>query len=172
MKIAGLAIGVTGAIFLVTAKESSATGTNVLLGDLLVVLNAASYAFYMVIVKPLMKTYSPIHVLRWVFTFGMLMVLPFGWQQTVETDWNVLTVGNWLALAFIVFGATFLAYLFTIYGIRKIGASATGAYIYTQPVFATIIAMIFLGEHFTWEKALAGLLILSGVFLVNAGAKS
>jgi drug/metabolite transporter (DMT)-like permease len=65
-----------------------------------------------------------------------------------------------------IFG-TFLAYYFNAFGIQKLGASTTGAYIYTQPVFAAIIAMIVLGESFTPEKIISGVLIFAGVFLVS-----
>ncbi len=67
----------------------------------------------------------------------------------------------------IVFCGTFLAYSFNIYGIRHLGAGTTGSYIYTQPVFAALVAVFFLGEEMTLEKGLAGLLIFLGVFLVS-----
>ncbi len=67
----------------------------------------------------------------------------------------------------IVFCGTFLAYSFNIYGIRHLGAATTGSYIYTQPVFAALVAVFFLGEEMTFEKGLAGLLIFLGVFLVS-----
>jgi drug/metabolite transporter (DMT)-like permease len=148
-------------------KEDTAAGSNIPLGDLLVLGNAISYAFYLVLVRPLMKEYTPIHVMRWVFTFGMLMILPFGLVETYNTDFSAFDPSSLLALGFVVIGATFLAYLFSIYGVTHIGASATGAYIYTQPVFATIVAVLFLGEQVSLYKALAGLLIFAGVFLVN-----
>lgn len=169
-KIAGLVLGITGAAFLVLIKESAAHGSNVLLGDILVLINAICYSFYLVLVRPLMKEYSPIHVIRWVFTFGTLMILPFGWNEFAAIEWSALTVNAWLSLAFVVIGATFFAYLFNIYGIQHIGPSATGAYIYTQPVFTSIIAYLFLNEQFTIQKVIAALLIFSGVYLVNVKA--
>ena len=119
-----------------------------------------------------MKIYTPIHVLRWVFTFGTFMILPFGFQQLTRADFISYSNDVWLALSFIIIGGTFLAYLFTIYGIRHIGASLTGTYIYSQPIFASIIAIIFLGEHFSWQKAVAAVLIFGGVYLVNLKSTS
>ncbi|GAC1531654.1 MAG: DMT family transporter [Sediminibacterium sp.] len=166
-KIAGLACGIGGAVLLILIKDSNHTGSNVLLGDILILVNAISYAFYLVLVRPLMTVYRPIHVLRWVFTFGALVILPFGWNQFVHTNWQAFQLYHWLALAFIAIGATFLAYLFNIYGIAVIGASATGSYIYTQPVFAAIIAILFTGEQVTVTKTIAAALIFVGVYLVN-----
>jgi drug/metabolite transporter (DMT)-like permease len=167
-KIIGLVVGVSGATFLVLMKENSVHGSNVILGDMLVLMNAICYAFYLVLVRPLMKEYSPVHVIRWVFTIGTFMILPFGWNQFIHINWPALPSNAWLSLSFVVLGATFFAYLFNIYGIQHIGPSATGSYIYTQPVFASVIANFFFSEQFTIEKGIAAVLIFSGVYLVNS----
>jgi len=167
LKMIGLALGIFGALLLILIKDNNHTGSNVILGDILVIINAISYAFYLVMVKPLMVNYSAIHVIRWVFTIGGIIMLPISASEFLATNWNSFEFNQWAALFFIAIGATFLAYLFNVYGIGKLGASSTGAYIYTQPVFAAIIAIIFAGEHFSWVKGLAAILIFSGVYLAN-----
>ena len=166
-KFFGLALGIGGATLLVLAKDVQSSNSSSLLGDMFVLINAVSYAFYMVIVRPLMEKYNALHVLRWVFTFGAIFILPIALPDFIATDWSVFGIAQWAALAFVVLFVTFLSYLFTVYGLQELGPSVTGAYIYTQPVFATIIAMVFAGEHFTMIKALAAVLIFSGVYLVN-----
>ena len=171
-KIAGLALGIGGATMLILMKDNSTTGKDMLLGDILIIINAISYAFYLVLVRPLMEHYKPIHVLRWVFTFGTFMILPFGLEQFIDTNWAAFGTTQWVALAFVALFVAFFAYLFNVYGLSVIGSSATGSYIYTQPVFAAIIAMVFMGEHFTITKALAAICIFSGVYLVNLRKKN
>jgi drug/metabolite transporter (DMT)-like permease len=166
-KLAGLALGIGGAIMLVMLKESSGTGSNIFLGNLFIIINAISYAFYFVLVKPLMVAYHPFHVIRWVFTIGLLFVLPIGWYEFSYILWDAFTVKDYAALGFVVLGATFFAYLFNLYGISKLGASVAGAYIYTQPVFATLIAIFILNESLTMYKIIAASLIVGGVLLVN-----
>ena len=167
LKGTGLALGIGGAIFLITAKGDSGEKDGYLWGDLLVILNAISYAIYFIIVKPLMKEYNPVHVVRWVFTFGLIMILPFGWMQFSEIQWHQFSNFDFAALGFIVICGTFLAYLFNILGIQNLGAGITGSYIYTQPAFTAIIAVFFLNEVLTMQKIVAGILIFAGVFLVN-----
>ncbi len=65
------------------------------------------------------------------------------------------------------FQAHFLAYVFNAYGIKELSASVAGAYIYSQPVFAVAIAMIFLKEELSLIKLVAAILIFAGVFLSN-----
>lgn len=165
--IAGLAIGISGAILLVTGKENSGSGTNVILGDILITLNAISYTFYFVLVKPLMIRYTPLQILRWAFTFGTIFILPFGWNEFADAPWASFSSIEISAIAFVVLGATFLAYMLNIYGLQHLEASATGSYIYLQPIFATAVAVIFLDEKITAFKMLSALMIFTGVFLVQ-----
>jgi drug/metabolite transporter (DMT)-like permease len=167
LKAAGLALGIGGAVFLVLQKEAVNHASDYLLGDILVIINAISYSVYFILVKPLMKNYSPLHVIRWIFTIGFFMILPFGWSETTVIQWENFQWYHYLCLASITITGTFLAYYFNVYGIQKIGASMTGSYIYTQPFFVAAIAIIFLGEVLTWQKILAAVLILAGVFLVS-----
>ncbi|HEX3168101.1 MAG TPA: EamA family transporter [Chitinophagaceae bacterium] len=167
IKALGLALGIGGAVLLILSKEQSSSATNYLFGDLLIIINAISYTIYFIIVKPLMAEYPPLHVVRWVFTFGFLMILPFGWSEFVSIPWEKLEWSHYLSILFIVIPGTFLAYFFNIYGIQHLGAATTGSYIYTQPVFATVIAVIFFHEQLTPAKLLAGITIFLGVFLVS-----
>ena len=166
-KILGLLLGISGAATLIFSRATNATGNDMLLGDLFIILNAISYAFYLVLVRPLMARYSPIHVTRWVFLFGALLIVPIGFKDFANTNWSAFQFSHWFSLGFVVFGATFIAYLFIVYGIQKLGASITGTYVYTQPVFATITAMLLFDERLSLVKILAAALIFGGVFLAN-----
>lgn len=165
-KALGLALGIGGAVFLILQRSPSA-GAESLLGDILVLANAIFYAFYFIIVKPLTKEYSPLHVIRWVFTIGFFFILPFGWQQTLDINWTGFAWYHYTGLFSVAFLGTFLAYYFNAYGIRVLGAGVTGGYIYTQPFIVVLIATIFLNESLTWQKILSGLMIIAGVFLVS-----
>lgn len=74
---------------------------------------------------------------------------------------------DYFALGFIVVGVTFFTYLWNIYAIKILSPSIAGAYIYLQPLFAAIIAMIFLNESLDFIKIMAALLIVAGVYLVS-----
>ena len=166
-RVSGLMLGICGAAILILGSRRTGSGTDVLKGNILVLLNAISYSFYFVLVKPLMKKYSPLQVIRWVFTLGALIVIPVGWNEFTSAPWTSYSGMDYAAIAFVVFGATFLAYLLNIYGLQHLKASSTGSYIYIQPVIATGIAMFWLNEPFTMIKAISALFIFTGVYLVN-----
>ena len=166
-KVAGLIAGVSGAVMLALHKEGGVSGSDMFWGDVFIIINAISYAIYFILVKPLMVAYEPIHVVRWIFTFGLIFTIPIGWSQFSVIDWGSFTWKEYAAVGFIVIGATFFAYLFNLYGVHHLGAGVTGTYIYTQPFFAAAIALIFLNESFTIYKIIAAALIVSGVYLVS-----
>lgn len=172
LKITGLALGISGALVLVLAKDNTGNADNVLLGNLFIIINAISYTIYFIIVKPLMVKYNPIVILRWVFTIGLVLVLPFGWVEFTQIPWQLYTAVDFTSMCLIVITGTFLAYLFNLYGIKILGPSVAGFYIYTQPVFAALIAMFFLHEHLALYKILAAVLIFSGVYLANKQFKN
>ena len=172
LKVGGLALGISGAMVLVLAKNNSGNGDNVLLGDLFIIINAISYTLYFILVKPLMLKYNPIVILRWLFTIGLFFVLPFGWIEFTQIPWERYTVIDFTSMGLVVLTGTFLAYLFNLFGIKMLGASIAGFYIYTQPVFAALIAMLFLHEQLEGYKILSAILIFSGVYLTNKQIKN
>jgi drug/metabolite transporter (DMT)-like permease len=166
-KIAGLLLGIGGAMVLILNRQNAGAGSNVLLGDVFVIINAVSYTIYFILVKPLMSSYNAVHVIRWVFTFGLVMVLPFGWQEFSQVNWPSFSFTEYSSLFMVVILGTFFTYLFNVYGIKVLGASVAGNYIYTQPFFAAGIAMIFLKEPLDWYKVFAAILIFTGVYLAG-----
>lgn len=174
-KAAGLLLGVLGAVLLISQREVTTPGNSVFVGDILVLLSAVAYTFYFILVKPLMDKYSAIQVIRWLFTFGFILTLPISLKEFFAIQWQVFTFSDWLLMFLIVIPGTFFAYIFNVYGIQKLSASKAGAYIYSQPVFAVIIAMIFLKEELSFYKVIAAILIFAGVYLsgkkVNTGIR-
>jgi drug/metabolite transporter (DMT)-like permease len=163
----GIALGLIGAFFLIYKGQSSDLGSNPGLGDFFVFLNAASYSMYLIAVKPLMSKYAPLTVIRWVFLFGAIMVLPFGLAQVGEIDWSLFTVQSYWVLAYVLIAMTFLAYLWNVFAMKQLSPTVIGSYIYLQPFLASLIAILFFDESMNWVKAIAGVLIFSGVYLVS-----
>jgi drug/metabolite transporter (DMT)-like permease len=172
LKITGLLLGIGGAAVLVLAKHNASAGDNIIAGDLMILVNAISYTIYFILVKPLMFKYNAVVVIRWIFTIGLLLVLPFGWSEFIAIRWADFNSIDMLCMILVAVSGTFLAYLFNVYGIKMLGPSAAGAYIYTQPFFATAIAMLFLKESLPLYKIIAAILIFTGVYLANKKNKN
>lgn len=175
LKITGITLGAVGAILL-TLKASSHVGDS-RLGDLFLFLNALSYAIYLVLAKPLMKKYSPIQVITWVFTFGLIFVLLFPptLSELSQTNFQRISTEIWWKITYVVIGVTFFTYLLTIFGLKYLSATVSSAYIYTQPVMVMLFTFLFASIQWsadyrgsiTPEKILYMFVIFTGVYLTS-----
>lgn len=178
-KFIGITIGGIGAVLLVWYGKSSG-GTSSALGNLLIFINACSYALYLVVVKPLMKKYNPITVISWVFLFGFIWMFPFAIQDILSTNFEAFTLNTYLVITFVIIGTTFLAYLFNIYALSYVSPSVTGSYVYIQPAVSFIMVTIyaFLLDHDEYAqdinlvKILSCMLVVSGVYLISKKPKT
>jgi len=173
IKISGVLLGATGAIFL--ALQSNGHDGSTLFGDTLLFINALSYAVYLILVKPLMKKYSALTVTTYVFTFGAIYVLLF--PQTLS-DFGIINFSQipfaiWMRVVFVVVAVTFFTYLLTMYAMKFLSATVTSTYIYLQPILVIVFAYLFLHlgwsddytKSITFAKIMWMLVIFIGVYL-------
>ncbi len=168
-RVLGIALGIAGALFLITKGGAvlDIFDANKSLGNLLVFFNAASYAAYLVLVKPLMSRYSAITVIKWVFLYGLLIVIPFGSTQFGEVCWSCLPPLIILKMAFVVLGTTYLAYLFNVYALKTVSSTTVSFYIYLQPLVAAIAAIALGKDALNAIILISAALIFSGVYFVS-----
>lgn len=167
LKIAGIATGISGALFLLLSKGKGSFGNDTFLGDTFIFLNAASYAIYLVIVKPLMFKYHPITVMKWAFLLGLLMALPFGFNEFSAITWNNIPSFIYYEIIYVIVFTTFLAYLLNTYGLHHMNPSVVSIYIYLQPLLAAFIAVILGKDAIDFTKVISAVLIFTGVYLVS-----
>ncbi|MEN9699188.1 MAG: hypothetical protein RLZZ301_386 [Bacteroidota bacterium] len=175
LKLTGIALGAAGAI-LMTLRSGQLNSTS-WLGDLFLLINAASYALYLVLSKPLLLRYSPLQVITYVFTIGLIFLLLFPptWSQLQAVNFAAIPQSAWFKIAYVIIGVTFLTYLLTIYGLKSVSPTVSSVYIYTQPIMVVLFTYLFvtLGwsadyrSAITPEKFLYMGLIFTGVFFVS-----
>jgi len=167
-KVAGILIGMAGAVVLIIYGKKFAFNKDGWFGDLLVFINATSYGLYLVLVKPLLVRYHPLTVVKWVFLIGSLGVLPFGLPELMQTPWQTFTPHVWLAIAYVLVCTTVLAYLLNAWAMQSVSPTLVGIYVYLQPLLATLVALVVGKDVLAWPKVVAGILIFTGVWLVSS----
>ena len=166
-KISGITLGIIGAALLILFKGNFVLDTSTWYGDLLVFINSMSYGVYLVLVTPLMRKYNPLTVIKWVFTFGFLLIIPFGFNQFGEIEWSSFPLDISLKTGFVVVFTTFFAYLLGTIGLKHLKPATVSTYIYSQPVFAAFFAIALGKDELGAIKIVATILIFSGVYLVS-----
>ena len=163
----GIALGFLGASTLILNGGNMSGNTNYMLGNMFVFVNAASYGLYLVLVKPMMQKYHPITVMFYVFGFGLMYVLPFGYTELLAVDWvSFPTIIIWEVL-FVVVCTTVIAYLLNSSALKSLNPSTVSIYIYLQPVLATLFAIFRGSDSLDEMKIIAAVIIFVGVYLVS-----
>lgn len=166
-KIFGIMLGLTGTITLILYGKSMVNAPNATLGNLLVFINAVSYGFYLIIVKKLMDKYNAFTFVKWIYTFGFIMVLPFGWNEFQAIEWAIVPTTIFWKIGFVVIFSTFLTYLLNLVSMRELKPTTVAVFIYLQPLFATIFAVSLGKDDLSLVKLLSAVLIFTGVYLVT-----
>ncbi len=167
IKIFGILAGLSGALILSLFNFSTNSRDHVLLGNLLILVNAGSYSYYLILIKKLTAQYHPFSFIKWLFLFGSLFVLPFGFRELSMVDWSSFTPYIWFSTLFVVVCATFATYLLNPIALQKLSATTVSTFVYIQPVFAGIFAVIMGSDSLSTIKIIATLLIFLGVYLVT-----
>lgn len=175
MKALGVFLGMAGALLLVFgnrlmpggAQTVQGAGTSNVWGDLLCLFAQCSYATYLVIFKGLIQKYSPVTLMKWMFTFASVIMLPLSIGRFISTPWESVPLVQYAGLAFILLGGTFLCYLLVPIGQKTLRPTLVAMYNYVQPVVATLIAVFWGMDSFNVIKLVAIVLVFSGVLMVN-----
>lgn len=166
LKTTGIVLGLSGALILILFQEKTQTNApNIPLGNSLFILNAISYSFYIILVKPLVAKYKAITLLKFLFLIAFFINLPIGISQFNQVAWIELTASQIGQLAFVVVATSFLTYLFNIFALKQLSPSTVGVFIYLQPVIATIFAVMVGADTINALRIGAAALIFLGVYL-------
>jgi len=170
-KVIGILVGMLGAALLIIKGGSGNDSMSSALGDMYILFNATSYAIYLVLVKRLMRKYHPFTVMKWIFSFGLVVVMPFGAGDLVGVDWSEFPSSIWIAIGYVLLFTTFFAYLLNAYALTMVNPTTASAYIYLQPLIASTIAVIWYNDKLSLIKIVSGLMIFAGVYLISSKIK-
>jgi drug/metabolite transporter (DMT)-like permease len=170
--VTGIILGLVGTAFLILYGRSIGTASNASLGNILVFVNAVSYGFYLITVKKLMDKYNAFSFVKWIYLFGFLMVLPFGWNQFEAVNWAVVPIHVYWKIGFVVVISTFITYLLNLLTMKELKPTTVAVFIYLQPFFATVFAIGLGKDDLSLVKIISAILIFVGVYMVTQKKKT
>ncbi len=173
-KVTGIIVGASGAIILTLFNTEGHLdfGSDKFLGNLFQLINTSAFGLYLVLVKKVMKKYSGVTVLKWLYVFGLFYIFPVGIGQFMEVDWQAIPFDIYLAIAYLLVMITVVAYFMNMYALKHVMPSTVSTYIYSQPVIASLFAVLTGRDVLTWLEVLASLLVFAGVYLVSKRRKA
>jgi drug/metabolite transporter (DMT)-like permease len=161
LSFAGLCLLIGG------AGSGPSLSPQTLIGDVLLLVAALTWATHTVVVKRLTRRYSPLKITAWLLVFGTAPLVVLGLPDLVALDWGSISNKSWLGLAFSAVLAIALGYVIWNTSVERIGSTRTAVYSYLQPLFGVATAWVILGESMRPLQALGAVGILAGVALAR-----
>lgn len=167
IKIIGIIVGLTGTSILILYGKSIDENPQAGLGNFLVFINAFSYGIYLIIIKKLISKYHAFTFIKWIYSIGLLYVLPFGLTEFNAIQWQIMPTDIIYKIGFVVLFTTFFAYLINLMAMKHLKPTTLSVFIYLQPLFATVFAVSLGKDALNMIKITAAILIFIGVYLVT-----
>jgi drug/metabolite transporter (DMT)-like permease len=159
----GVVVALVAALPLVLGRGVSLSAEHAL-GNLLLVGNMVSYAFYLVFSKPLTQRHPPLVVIAWVYMLSVPWLPLFALQGPLMPAESRPEL--WWTLAFVLVFPTTLAYLLNMFALSRVAASTTAFYVFAQPFVTALAAWLVLDERLEPELLPAALGLFVGLALV------
>ncbi|MCR5709101.1 MAG: DMT family transporter [Bacteroidales bacterium] len=133
-------------------------------GDLLAIGAALCWAVYSLFMSQMTRDYGTVTATRKVFFYGILTILPFlgGYRDSFSPAILRQTV-VWGNLLFLGLAASLVCFIVWNLVMDKLGNVTSTNYVYLNPVFTLLSAMVLLGERMTPLSGLGSAAILAGV---------
>jgi len=168
-RTAGIALAALG-VLLVVSKGSFTgmfSGSFGRPGDILILISAPNWAIFSVLSRPTLQKHSAIKVTFYVLLFGWLLTTLQFLAGRHWVEYSQLSTSGWICIAFLGIFCSALAYIFYNDGLQALPASRVGAFLYLEPLVATLVAAMVLSEQIVLATLAGGALILLGVWQVN-----
>ena len=166
LKVGGVFLGALGALILIAGGGGSGDAEGSPLGDVLVVAAQLSFSCYLVLFKRLTSRYSPVTLMKWMFTYASVCVIPFSYDEWACAGLGDVGSDAWWGVAAFVVGPTFVSYLLLPVGQRFLRPTVTAMYNYVQPIVATLAAVWMGVGGFSVLRGVAVVLVFCGVGMV------
>jgi drug/metabolite transporter (DMT)-like permease len=167
---AGLALALIGvAIFL--ADQLGRGVDESLIGDVLSVGAAVSFALYGVVNRPLVRDYPPETYTAYTLLAGGLPLMLIATPAALAQDWSAVSALGWLAIVYMVILPVYVAYMIWNWAIARRGAAAATSFSLLVPIASGALSAWLFGEQFGLLKLLGAALVLAGLAIVRTPAR-
>ncbi len=165
-RLLGIALAAAGVLYLIgPGRAQFSPGTRT--GNLLIISNSLCYGAYIAVSKNLMKRYTALTVIAWIFVVGCVITVPAAVISLSHISLGSVPGKVWLAILYIIVLPTAGAYYLNGWALARVPPSTVAVYIYLQPLIAFVVAPLILGESLSFHAVIASLLIFAGVIVVT-----
>jgi len=161
-KLLGILIGI-GGVALIFSQQTGISDGMALWGSVAVLAGAAFAALSSVLIRRSGGHLDPMVLTTVQMTAGCLPLLLVGRLLEGSATSFHWTPMAWVSLLYMAFVGSAMAFVLLYWLLRRIGAVRSGLIIPFSTVVAVLLGVAVLGEAFTWQIAVGGLLVMVGL---------
>ena len=165
-KVAGLVIGLVGAIAVVVTSDAPSHVKSELWGNMMIMCSGVVTALYMVFFKKLASKYHITTMLRAIYTISAVVLLPIGVDSVIESDFVGMDGKLWAAALFVLIVPTYLPNLLLNYSLRYLQPTVSSTYTYIQPVLAVVLSVAMGLDKLHADTVMFAVVLFVGVGMV------
>jgi drug/metabolite transporter (DMT)-like permease len=166
VKALGVVVAFAGVLLVILYGGGNGGGRISLWGFAVTMICPVSWAAYNVLSKPIASKLPSFHLTAYTGLIGIVVLMSL-WSAPVTREIGSLDVWGWAVLVYLGAVCTVLGYVIWYRGLRILSATQVAVYVYLVPVFAMLLARVFLGETITPLLVIGAVLIISGIALAN-----
>ncbi len=166
-KLTGLAVAFAGVGLLQLSKGGEAGATT--RGDIFIYLSTVLFAGFSVFGKDYTQRLGTFTMTGFAYMLSGVAMIPVVWFTGRDLAWGQLPWTVWAGIFYMAAFSSVLAYLIFYYALAWVPASRVAAFSYTQPILASLLGWLLLGESLTVVVIGSAALVLAGVVLVERG---
>jgi drug/metabolite transporter (DMT)-like permease len=156
-----------GILLVVLGGHARGAGGGTWVGDLIMFCASIAWAFYTVGARPLVDKYGALPITAWTLWVGTVGLVLAGMPEVMRLQWSSVSTLAWAAVFYAGVLSIGVAYIIWYYGVSRLGNTRTSTYSNVVPVFAMIVAWVWLGEVPAATQLVGTVVILSGVSIAQ-----
>jgi len=160
----GVGVALAGAVMFLLDKAGSQGS---LVGDLLSLGSAVSFAIYGVINRPLVKRYPMATYTAYTILAGAVPLVLISLPSVAAQDWSAVSPTSWVVVAYMIVLPVYVAYMVWNWAIARRGVAAASSYTLLTPIASGLLSVLAFQEPFGLLKLTGAGLVLVGLVLLQ-----
>lgn len=163
----GIFISFLGLLLLISKGNLSSIDLIKNKGDFLILASAFTWSVYSLVGKKITLNYSPMMTILFLFLMMSIILMPFTINQKNLEAVLHLSFTSWVALLFLGFFCSGIAYVLWAQAMSEMPSPHVGAFLYLEPFVTVFTAWLILNEKISLLTIISGIIIITGVIIVN-----
>ena len=165
-KIFGIALAFVG-ISIVIFERGVDFSSGYAYGNLLILLAVIGWTLFTVLGKSMLVKYGSLRTTAAMMLCGAIIISPLGIASILNVKFAEISRADWAGVLYLSIGTSTLGYLLWYHALSRIETSKVAVFANVQPVFATILSLIFLNYTITPAFVMGSIITIGAIYITQ-----